>query len=201
VTIDRALDLSKKCGFPADRQMWEKNVNEIRQAILTRGFNHDLNAFAQCLDSDLLDASVMMIPLVGFLPATDARVKSTVSAIEQNLAINGLVQRYVETDDGLPPGEGTFTLCSFWMVENLALQGEIDKAEKLFERLIGYCTPLRLMAEEVDANKGLQLGNYPQGFSHVGLINAALNLERAREQGAEHTAKTFADRTTENRGK
>jgi GH15 family glucan-1,4-alpha-glucosidase len=127
-----------------------------------------------------LDASLLMIPLVGFLPATDPRVVGTLDAIENGLMWNGLVRRYRprEQIDGLPGGEGAFVACTFWLADNYLLQGRIDEARRVFERLLGLCNDLGLLAEEYDPDAARQLGNFPQAFSHVMLINTARNLAR-----------------------
>jgi GH15 family glucan-1,4-alpha-glucosidase len=125
-----------------------------------------------------VDAALLMIPLVGFLPATDSRVTGTVQAIERELTHDGFVRRYrtEETDDGLPPGEGTFLLCSFWLADNYALMGRIDEARALFEKLLSLRNDVGLLAEQYDPEHRRMLGNFPQAFSHVGLINTANNL-------------------------
>ncbi len=135
----------------------------------------------QAYGSKRLDASLLLLPLVGFLPASDPRIKGTLQAIEDRLLINGeFVLRY-ETEnpgDGLPPGEGAFLACSFWLVDNYILQGRHAEARKLFDRLLARCNDVGLLAEEFDPRTGRMLGNFPQAYSHVGLINCALNLSR-----------------------
>jgi GH15 family glucan-1,4-alpha-glucosidase len=135
----------------------------------------------QAYGSRTIDASVLQIPLVGFLPADDPRVVGTVAAVEKWLMRDGLVLRYrtEQTDDGLPPGEGAFLACSFWLADVLVLQGRYADAQHLFERLGGLCNDVGLLAEEYDPVAGRMLGNFPQAFSHIGLINTALNLARA----------------------
>jgi GH15 family glucan-1,4-alpha-glucosidase len=138
-----------------------------------------------------LDASLLLIPCVGFLPSDDPRVIGTVAAIQRRLLDDGFVRRYdtAETDDGLPPEEGAFLACSFWLVDNLVLQGKRDEAIGLFERLLALCNDVGLLAEEYDTGSRRQVGNFPQAFSHVALINSALNLTRAAgptQQRAKH---------------
>jgi GH15 family glucan-1,4-alpha-glucosidase len=149
--------------------------------VLARGFDPQLNSFVQTYGSKEVDASLLMLPLVGFIPADDPRMVGTVAAIQERLVHDGLVERYVTASgvDGLPPGEGAFLICSFWLADNLALQGRVAEARELFERLLGLCNDVGLLAEEYDPRAGRQLGNFPQAFSHVGLINTALNLTRA----------------------
>ena len=124
----------------------------------------------------------MAIPLVGFLPPTDARVQSTVDKIQERLTSHGLVYRYL-TDDGPPGGEATFALCSFWLVDNLALAGRVDEARALFERVVGYANELGLLSEEIEPESGDFLGNCPQGLTHLALINAAVSVAREEGQG------------------
>ena len=148
-----------------------------------RGFDVELNSFTQSYGSKRLDASLLMIPLIGFLPADDPRMVGTVAAIERELTRDGLVYRYAGDDegrdvDGLPPGEGAFLPCTFWLVDNFALQGRLDEAEELFGRLLDLRSDLGLLAEEWDPAARRQLGNFPQAFTHVALVNTAFNLDR-----------------------
>jgi len=165
------------------RQRWREIANEIHAEICQRGFDSELNSFVQAYGFKRLDASLLLIPLVGFLPATDPRVQGTLGAIEDKLLINGeFVLRY-ETDnpaDGLPEGEGAFLACSFWLVANYILQGRYAQARHLFERLLARCNDVGLLAEEFDPQSGRMLGNFPQAYCHVGIINCALNLSRQK---------------------
>jgi GH15 family glucan-1,4-alpha-glucosidase len=179
VAFDRAALESR--AFNEPDQQWRKTADEIHADVCERGFDRDINSFVQAYGSKHLDASLLLIPLVGFLPATDPRVRGTVKAIEDKLLIDGeFVLRYdtERTDDGLPPGEGAFLACSFWLVDNYVLQGRYEEARCLFERLLMRCNDVGLLAEEFDPRTGRMLGNFPQAFSHVGLINSALNLSR-----------------------
>jgi alpha,alpha-trehalase len=181
--LDRAVKLAPQLGDYARVEEWTAERDRIREAVLARGWSGRRQAFVQSFDSDELDASALLIPLVGFLPATDKRMKSTIDAIAEELTEDGLVLRYRSTEglnvDGLRGKEGTFLICSFWLVSCLAQAGEIEKAERLFERLVGYANDLGLLSEEIDAKKNEQLGNFPQAFSHVGLITAAYELDKA----------------------
>ena len=143
-----------------------------------RNYNAGMGAFVQSYGSDLLDASLLMMPLVGFLPISDERVQQTVTAIEQQLSVDGFVQRYrtVPDVDGLPPGEATFLLCSFWLVDNLQLLGRHDDARRLFERLLSIRNDVGLLSDGYDIRQKRLAGNFPQAFSHVSLINTAMNL-------------------------
>jgi GH15 family glucan-1,4-alpha-glucosidase len=195
VAFDRAADDLEARTFGESGQEWRAIADEIHREVCERGFDRDLGSFVQAYGSKKVDASLLLVPLVGFLPASDPRVRGTLKAIEERLLIeNDFVLRY-ETDDpvdGLPPGEGAFLACSFWLVDNYVLQDRHDDARRLFERLLSRCNDVGLLAEEFDPRSGRMLGNFPQAYSHVGLINSALNLsrrigpaeERARVQDA-----------------
>jgi GH15 family glucan-1,4-alpha-glucosidase len=182
--LDRAIKLAPQLGDYARIEEWTAERDRIRDAVLARGWSDKRQAFVQSFDSDELDASALLIPLVGFLPATDERMKSTIDAIAEELTEGGLVLRYRNTEglniDGLQGKEGTFVMCSFWLVSCLAQAGEVERAERLFDQLVGYANDLGLLSEEIDARKDEQLGNFPQAFSHVGLITAAFELDKAR---------------------
>jgi GH15 family glucan-1,4-alpha-glucosidase len=184
VAFDRAVRFHDEFGRegPADR--WRALRDEIRREILERAWNEEKRAFAQSFGSDELDASVLLMPLVGFLPATDERFVSTVEAIRRELTVDGLVLRYWSREDaavdGLPPGEGIFLPCSFWLADVLALQGKVDEARELFERLLDLRNDVGLLSEEYDPVVGRQLGNFPQAFTHLALVNSALILSQGR---------------------
>lgn len=196
VAMDRAIRLAEKREHRTDIQRWTKVREEIRRTILSEGYNEEVGAFTQAFGETALDASALVIPLVGFLPVTDPRVQSTIEKIQERLTSNGLVYRYLN-EDGLPGGEATFVLCSFWMVDNLAMQGRAREARALFERIAGYANDLGLLAEEIDPVSGELLGNFPQGFSHLALIRAALNIARCEDKGTEERAHTTAERAAE----
>ena len=182
--LDRAVRLAPKLGASARPAEWEAERDEIRRAVLERGWSEARQAYAQSFDSDELDAAALLMPLVGFLPADDPRMRSTIEAIARDLTEDGLVLRYRNTEglnaDGLTGEEGTFVICSFWLVSCLALAGEVDRAEELFDRLAGFANDLGLLGEEIDTATGEQLGNFPQAFSHIGLITAAWQIDQAR---------------------
>jgi GH15 family glucan-1,4-alpha-glucosidase len=177
--MDCAIRSAEEHGLPAPLDKWRKVRAEIFDAVCQRGYNASVGAFTQTLDGENLDASLLLLPLIGFLPPSDPRIKGTVEAIGRDLMADGLVRRYLthETEDGLPPGEGTFLACSFWYASNLALQGRQDEAVELFERLLGLCNDVGLLAEEYDHVDERQLGNFPQAFSHLALINTAMVLD------------------------
>jgi len=180
VAFDRAVKAVERHGLDGPVDRWRQLRADVHAQVCRRGFDAARNAFTQYYGSTELDASLLMIPLVGFLPADDPRVLGTVQAIERDLMWDGLVQRYRTREhiDGLPAGEGVFLACTFWLADNYQLQGRSAEARRLFDRLLGLCNDLGLLAEEYDPDAGRQLGNFPQAFSHVMLINTARNLSR-----------------------
>ncbi|HWK44973.1 MAG TPA: glycoside hydrolase family 15 protein [Stellaceae bacterium] len=178
VGFDRAIDAVERFGFSGPVDHWRKIRAEIRDDILARGWSETRQSFVQSYESDALDASLLLLPMTGFLPADDPRVVSTIAAIQRELTAGGLIMRYAtETGvDGLPPGEGVFLACSFWLVEDLAAIGRRDEAVDLFDKLVALANDLGLLAEEYSPQAKRQVGNFPQAFSHVALINAALSL-------------------------
>jgi alpha,alpha-trehalase len=184
VALDRAIALAPQLGVHANAEYWMAERDQIREAILTRGWSEARQAYAQSFDSDELDAAQLLMPIFGFLPATDERMRSTIEAIANSLTEDGLVLRYRNQEgmnaDGLTGEEGTFVICSFWLVSALAKAGEVDRAEKLFDTLASYANDLGLLAEEIDTATGELLGNFPQAFSHIGLITAAWAIDKAR---------------------
>ena len=184
VALDRAIELAPALGIHADVGRWTAERDAIREAVLTRGWSEGRQAYAQSFDSDDLDAAQLLMPILGFLPATDERMHSTIDAIADGLTEDGLVLRYRNEEglnaDGLTGEEGTFVICSFWLVSALAKAGEIDRAERLFDQLVSYANDLGLLAEEIDTATGELLGNFPQAFSHIGLITAAWEIDKAR---------------------
>jgi alpha,alpha-trehalase len=186
--LDRAVKLAPALGDHANTDEWERQRDRIRDAVLTRGWSETGQAYAQSFDSDELDAAALLMPLVGFLPATDPRMLSTIEAIARELTADGLVLRYRNREglnaDGLTGDEGTFVICSFWLVSCLAKAGQVDRAQALFARLSGFANDLGLLAEEIDGRTGEHLGNFPQAFSHIGLITAAWEIDQARDGGS-----------------
>jgi len=184
VGFDRGIKAVEDFGHEGPVNRWRELRAEIHAEVLSRGFDRELNSFVQSYESERLDASLLTIPIVGFLPPDDPRVRGTLEAIRRELYQDGFVQRYshdeaAEIVDGLPPGEGAFLLCTFWFIDNLALLGELDEAYELFGRMVALRNDLGLLSEEYDVGLGRFCGNFPQAFSHIGLINTATILEAA----------------------
>jgi GH15 family glucan-1,4-alpha-glucosidase len=182
VAFDRAVKAVEVFGVDGDADRWRRACHEIREEVCRKGFDSARGSFVQSYGSNQLDAALLNIPIVGFLPATDARVRGTIEAIERELLMDGFVMRYPtegEPVDGLPPGEGAFLPCTFWLADCYCLLGRHDEAHALFDRLLSLRNDVGLLAEEYDPRTARQLGNFPQAFSHVGLVNTAANLDRA----------------------
>jgi GH15 family glucan-1,4-alpha-glucosidase len=184
VVFDRAIRLTEQFGLEAPLERWKEARDEIHQEVCNQGFDSSRQTFTQYYGSKELDAAVLNIPLVGFLPATDPRVTGTIDAISRELGRDGFVSRYstAETDDGLAGDEGQFLACSFWLVSALALNGRTEDARALFERLLALANDLGLLAEEYDVKGQRQVGNFPQAFSHLALIGAAVAIGAAEEE-------------------
>ena len=185
VVFDRAVRLCEQFGLEAPLDRWRETRDEIHQEVCEQGYDRERRTFTQYYGSKELDASVLNIPLVGFLPGTDERVTGTIDAIARELGRDGFVSRYstADTDDGLSGDEGQFLACSFWLVSALALNGRVEEARALFERLLGLANDLGLLAEEYDVKRQRQVGNFPQAFSHLTLIGAATAISAADSAG------------------
>ncbi|MDQ6837825.1 MAG: glycoside hydrolase family 15 protein [Actinomycetota bacterium] len=183
VAMDRAVAAVERYRLDGPVDHWREVRDAIHADVCDKGYNADVGAFTQYYGSDLLDASILLLPAVGFLPSDDYRIISTVDAVRRGLMVGGLVMRYQNDSgvDGLPGGEGAFLPCSFWLVDCLALLGQVDEATELFERLIAVTNDVGLLSEEYDIARRRLVGNFPQAFSHVGLINSARNLTAAME--------------------
>jgi GH15 family glucan-1,4-alpha-glucosidase len=196
VAMERAIEAVEEFGLKGPADEWRKLAAEIHAEICERGFDTKRGTFTQSYGSKNVDASLLLLPLVGFLPATDERIRGTVAAIEKELVVDGFVRRYAtsHTDDGLPGTDGTFLACTLWLADNLCLQGRMDEACELFERVLAIRNDVGLLAEEYDPRARRLLGNFPQAFSHVGLINTAFNLTRnaaaPAQQRAAHNVAT-----------
>jgi GH15 family glucan-1,4-alpha-glucosidase len=180
VACDRGARLARLREDPAAELRWQETADEIHADVLANGVD-ERGVFTQHYDTTGLDASLLLAPLVRFLPPDDERVVATVKAIADELTVDGLVLRYLvsETDDGLRGEEGSFAICSFWLVSALAEIGESRRARELCEKLLSYASPLGLFAEEIDPRSGRHLGNFPQAFTHLALINAVMHVIRA----------------------
>jgi alpha,alpha-trehalase len=183
VALDRGAKLARLYDEPEYADKWQSLADQIKADICTNGVD-GRGVFVQRYGSDALDASLLLLPLMRFLPRDDERIVKTVLAIADELTVDGLVLRYKieETDDGLSGEEGTFTICSFWLVSALVEIGELERAKKLCERLLAYASPLELYAEEIDVHSGRHLGNFPQAFTHLALINAVMHVIRAEQR-------------------
>ena len=185
VALDRAIALAPQLGAEEQVPDWTRHRDEIHREVVASGWNGEVGAFTQYFGGTALDAANLVLPIVGFLPPDDERVVATVEAVADRLTDRrGLVYRYRTGDgvDGLEGDEGTFLLCTFWLAHALALCGQVDRAREVFERAVGHCNDVGLLAEEVDVETGELLGNFPQAFSHVGLVNAAWAIAQAAER-------------------
>jgi GH15 family glucan-1,4-alpha-glucosidase len=190
VAFDRAVRTVESSGLPGPVDRWCALRDEIHREVCAHGYDSTRNSFVQHYGGAALDASLLMIPLVGFLPAADARVQGTIAAIERELLHGGLVRRY-RTDgvDGLPGDEGVFLACSFWLADAHALSGRRERARALFDHLLALRNDVGLLSEEYDPVAGRLLGNFPQAFSHLCVVNTAYNLSRTYPGPADHRAE------------
>jgi GH15 family glucan-1,4-alpha-glucosidase len=178
------VKLVEGCNCPGEQHVerWRELRDAVHEEVCRLGFNERKGAFTQAYGSEAMDASILMLPLVGFLPFQDERVRGTIAAVERELLVDGFVKRYIpqqENVDGLPGDEGTFLACSFWFVDCLHLLGRTNDARAMFERLLAIRNDLGLLAEEYEPHAGRLLGNFPQAFSHIGLVNTARILAGA----------------------
>ncbi|WP_049926938.1 glycoside hydrolase family 15 protein [Halopiger goleimassiliensis] len=180
VALDRALALTTDGDYDAPLEAWRESHERIRADVLENGYDEAVGAFVQSYGSDALDATGLLLPIVGFLPFDDDRVQGTIDAVEDALVEKDVFVRRYDGDDGLPGEEGAFVLCSCWYVDALALSGRLEAAKSRFETLLEYLNPLGLVAEEIDPETGAHLGNFPQAFSHIGIVNSALYLGYVR---------------------
>jgi GH15 family glucan-1,4-alpha-glucosidase len=194
VAFDRAIKSAEAFGLEGPLGRWREVAAAIHAEVCRRGFDEELGSFVQCYGSKQLDASLLLLPSVGFLPPDDPRVRGTLHAIERRLLVDGLVMRYdsAATPDGLPPGEGAFLACSFWLVDAYILQRRLREARALFVRLLELRNDVGLLSEEYDPGSGRLVGNFPQAFTHVALVNSAFNLTRV-EKPVEQRAQPAED--------
>jgi GH15 family glucan-1,4-alpha-glucosidase len=197
VAFDRAIRTAEKFQLPGPLDRWRTLRARIHADVCEKGWSEERRTFTQVYGGDEVDASLLLIPLVGFLPPDDPRIVETMTTIERDLTFDGLVRRYRthKVNDGLPPGEGVFLACSFWMVDNLALQGRMDEAHRMYERLVSLANDVGLLSEEYDPQTQRFTGNFPQAFSHVALVHTGLNLMRHEESMARATGHPASDRS------
>jgi GH15 family glucan-1,4-alpha-glucosidase len=190
VAFDRGIKAIETYGLKGPVDEWRAVRSTIHQEVCRQGFSQELNSFVQSYDSIELDASLLLIPTVGFLPPDDPRVRGTVAAVERRLFVGGFLRRYDTrtTDDGLPGSEGAFLACSFWLADAYVLTGRVEDARRLFERLLSLRNDVGLLSEEYDSNRQRLAGNYPQAFSHIALINTAHNLARVDKPAQQRSA-------------
>jgi GH15 family glucan-1,4-alpha-glucosidase len=193
VAFDRGVKMAESFGMPGPVERWRELRARIHQEVCRGGVSAKRGCFVQSYGSEDLDASLLLIPLTGFLPVQDERIVATIEAVQRELTVDGLVLRYRthEALDGLPPGEGAFLACSFWLADALCMLGRRDEARALFERVAGLANDAGLLAEQYDPASQRFLGNFPQAFSHVGLVNTAMNLYQ-RDKPAEQRAEKKA---------
>jgi GH15 family glucan-1,4-alpha-glucosidase len=189
VAFDRAIKSAQEFGLPGPLDEWQRIRAEIHDEVCRKGYDPELGCFVQAYGKKDLDASLLLIPALGFLPPTDPRVRTTAEAIERHLLVDGFVRRYDtgSSDDGLSPGEGAFLACSFWLADAYYLLGRTEEAEQLFERLLGLRNDVGLLSEEYDPGQKRLVGNFPQAFSHISLINTAHNLSHAKQPAEQRT--------------
>ena len=192
VAFDRGVQAVHAFGLQGDADRWAQLRDKVHDQVCRLGFDRNLNSFVQYYGSREPDASLLMLPLVGFLKPDDPRIQGTIALIEQHLTRDGFVQRYRcdEAVENLPPGEGAFFLCTFWMIDNLALQGRQREARQTFERLLSLQNDVGLLSEEYDVVNGRLLGNFPQAFSHLALVNTARHLTRSGGPSDERRTKS-----------
>ncbi len=183
VALDRGVRMAEELGLPADGERWSRERDAVRAEVLEWGWDEGLGAFAQAYGAPALDAANLLLPLVGFIAADEPRMRATIERTLERLTVNGLVYRYVDDGDGLPGSEGTFAISTFWLIQNLVFLGRTDEAQARFERMLGRANDLGLFSEEIDPTTGELLGNFPQAFTHLGLITAAVHLAQVGEAG------------------
>jgi len=191
LALDRAIKLAKWCGETSHVARWMRQRDLLYRDFMDYGFNAEIGAFTQAYGSTALDAAVLRLPMLGVIDGRDPKMRSTIDTLERDLMRNGVLYRY-RADDGLPGVDGAFLACSFWLVENYVLCGRLSDARDLFQHLISFANDLGLMSEEVDVETGMSLGNYPQAFTHIALINAAMRLAEAR-RGRKPSAHAVAE--------
>jgi GH15 family glucan-1,4-alpha-glucosidase len=184
VALDRALKLVEEHELPGDVAHWRSARDQIRAEVFERGWSDRLHAFKQSYEDERLDAANLILPIVGFIDGDDPRMVSAIDATLDQLVVDGLCYRYLDAPEGIPGGEAAFVLCTFWLIDALMLAGRPEQAEELFARTLKRASSLGLFAEEIDPTTGTPLGNFPQAFSHLGVISAAVSLAQAGKAGS-----------------
>ncbi len=177
VALDRAIELAEAHSLPGEVERWRSVRDRIRAEVFEKGWSERLKSFKQSFEDERLDAANLMLPIVGFIRGDDPRMLATIDAVQARLVEQDLCYRYLDAPDGIDGGEGSFVLCSFWLIDALILAGRREEARAFFERMLARATSLGLFAEEIDPSTGEHLGNFPQAFSHIGLVNAAVSLD------------------------
>ena len=187
VALDRGIRTAEEFALDGPLERWKAVRRTIHEEVCARGFDRQIGSFVQAFETQEVDASLLLLPTMGFLPVTDARIKGTIEAIERHLLVDGFVLRYnsARTGDGLPPGEGAFLACTFWLADAYVLLGRLDDAHRLFEKVLSIANDVGLLAEEYDPVLRRMVGNFPQAFSHVALMNTAHNLAHATKPAAQ----------------
>lgn len=181
--FDRGIRLAEAKGLAGDTERWRRERDRIRADVFEKGWSERLKAFKQSFQDERLDAADLLLPIVGFIDGDDPRMLSTLDAALDQLVVDGLCYRYLDAPEGLSGKEGAFILCTFWLINALILAGREREAEELLERMLERATPLGLFAEEIEPTTGAHLGNFPQAFSHIGVINAAVSLAHVGKEG------------------
>ena len=174
--LDRGIKLFEGIKMKGDIERWRKTKDAIHEAIMTKGWSNKMNAFKQSFEDEYLDAANLMLPIIGFIDGKDPRMLSTLDATMNNLVVNGLCYRYNNAPEGLTGKESTFVLCTFWLVNALIMADRLEEARGIYDGLLAKASPLGLFAEELDPETGELIGNFPQAFSHLGVIHTAINL-------------------------
>ncbi|MGH2748536.1 MAG: glycoside hydrolase family 15 protein, partial [Actinomycetota bacterium] len=185
VAVDRAVRAVERFGREGPVERWRDVRDAIREEVMEKGYDQDRGHFIRAYDDPSLDAALLMLPLVGFIEATDPRMRETIEAIERELVVDGFVQRYT-ADDGLPPGEGAFLMCTLWLANAMVLIGRAGDCRKYFERVLSVANDVGLLAEEYDVRLGRLVGNFPQAFSHTALVATAVALETGGDTSVVH---------------
>jgi GH15 family glucan-1,4-alpha-glucosidase len=196
VALDRGTKLAEEHSLAGDTTRWRTERDRIRAEVFAKGWSEQLGAFKQSYEDERLDASNLLLPVVGFIDGKDPRMMATIDVTLDRLVVDGLCYRYLDAPEGLIGSEATFVLCTFWLVDALILAGRAEEAQRLFERMLGRASALGLYAEEIDPATGMHLGNFPQAFSHIGVINAAVSLAHAGQIGTVPAAEAEAARAS-----